>query len=422
VSGRHRRAAAAAILALAGAALFIGAARAGPPADGAWAERVLLHFPSGAGGANPAAGLTLGPSGALYGTVANGGAHGFGGVFEVDPAATGSGARLVWSFTGGTDGAYPMAGVILGAGGKLYGTTLSGGDKGHGTVFALTPPPAPTGDWTENVLFSFSGDLDGASPAAALAEDGAGALYGTTISGGSGGRGVVFRLTQAGAAKWRQTVLHSFAVSGDGELPFAGVAIAADGVLYGTATYGGNGGFGCVFALTPMPNSGWDERVLYGFSGKGDGGLPTAAVAIGARGALYGTTRWGGAHASGVAFELTPRAASGRGWTETVLHSFGDGFDSGDDGGAPMAGVAITGDGELYGTTDRGGKKGHGTVYALLPPTAAGGAWTARLLYSFGGGDGDGPAGGVVAVGSKLFGTTFRGGSHGAGTVFELAR
>jgi uncharacterized repeat protein (TIGR03803 family) len=388
---------------------------------GGWTHTVLLHFVSGVDGANPAAGVTFGPSGALYGTAANGGAHGSGAVFELHPAAGGAAnIRVLYSFSGGRDGAYPMAGVIVGRTGELYGTTLAGGANGHGAVFELTPPLNPGDGWTERVLYSFAGGADGGSPSAGVAADALGALYGTTISGGASGRGVVFKLVPQSGGAWTETALHSFGSGGDGQLPFGGVTIGASNVLYGTTTYGGGAGFGSVFALAPTAGSVWSERVLYSFDGKGGGGLPAAGLVIDAAGALYGTTHWGGAHASGVVFKLNPPAAPGQGWSEVVLHSFGNGFNSGDDGGAPIAGVVFDGTGGLYGTTDRGGAHGQGTVYRLTPTGAAGSGWTVSLLHSFSGGDGDGPAGGVVAAAGKLYGTTFKGGSGGAGTVFEL--
>jgi uncharacterized repeat protein (TIGR03803 family) len=414
---RLHAAAGAALAGLLGLAV-LGAGKASAAAGGGWTQTMLLHLAGGLGGSNPAAGVALGPSGVLYGTLANGGAHALGAVFEARPGTAGGGAvHLLHSFAGGADGAHPMGGVILGAAGRLYGTTLSGGAGGHGAVFELAPPAAAGGAWSERVVYSFRGGDDGGSPAAGLAADGAGTLYGTTISGGARGRGTVFSLQPQPGGLWRQSVLHSFGGHGDGELPFAGVALGPAQTLYGTTTYGGSAGFGTVYALA----RGSPATVLYSFTGKADGGLPAAGIVIDGAGALYGTAKWGGTHASGVAFKLTPPAAPGQAWSEAVLHSFGDAFGSSADGGAPMAGVVFDGAGGLYGTTDRGGAHGHGTVYRLAPPAAGAPGWTASVLYSFAGGDGDGPAGGVTGAGGRLFGTTFRGGGSGAGTVFGLA-
>jgi uncharacterized repeat protein (TIGR03803 family) len=411
------------VLGLLGLATVAQAIDAGLTPAGAWSETVLLHFTNGNDGGYPYAGLTLGPAGALYGTTPNGGDHGAGTVFELAPAAAGSArsARVLYSFSGAADGAHPLAGVTLGAAGKLYGTTLSGGAAGQGTVFELTPPAASGGAWSEHVLCSFGGAADGGSPVAGVVFDGSGVLYGTTLSGGARGRGTVFKLIPAAAGGWSASVLHSFAGGDDGELPFAGVIPGPSGRLYGTTSYGGAHGFGTVFGLTPgAAGAAWPATVLYSFAGKDDGGLPGAGVVLDAAGALYGTTRWGGAQSSGTAFKLTPPAAPGQAWTETVLHAFEGGFTSGGDGGAPIGGVILDGAGALYGTTDRGGAHGNGTVFKLTPPAGAGGAWTVAVLHSFSGSDGSGPAASVTLSGGRLFGTTFRGGARGGGTVFEL--
>src|SRR5580700_211339 len=109
---------------------------------------------------------------------------------------------VIYSFQGGSDGSYPYAGLLAGPGGVLYGTTTAGGgggcgEIGCGTVFQLTPPGAAGGAWAETVLYRFTGGNDGAIPWAGLTSDGAGNLYGATISGGRGcrsGCGVVFKL------------------------------------------------------------------------------------------------------------------------------------------------------------------------------------------------------------------------------------
>lgn len=408
------------VLAVFGCAVLAQTAGARQTPALAWTETVLQHFTNGADGGSPYAGLSLGPSGALYGTAPNGGASGAGIVFELMPGAGPGGVRVLYTFSGAADGAHPLAGVVFGAAGRLYGTTLSGGARGQGTVFELTPPAVPGAAWIERVLYSFSGAADGGSPVAGVVSDAAGALYGTTLSGGARGRGTVFRLVRAGDA-WAQTVLYSFTGGGDGELPFAGVTLGPGNRLFGTTSYGGAHGFGTVFMLTPGGAAAWPETVLYSFTGKDDGGLPGAGVVLDQTGALYGTTRWGGARASGVAFKLTPAPAAGQPWTETVLHTFDAAFTTGQDGGAPIGGVILDGSGVLYGTTDRGGAHGQGTVFKLMPPGVGGGAWTAAVLYSFAGSDGGGPTAGLLMSGGKLFGTTFRGGARGVGTVFQLS-
>jgi uncharacterized repeat protein (TIGR03803 family) len=150
---------------------------------------VLYRF-TGRDGAVPHGRLTFDAAGNLCGTTHNGGTTGYGTVFQL----TSSGVlNVLHSFTGGTDGAYPEAGLIADMAGNLYGTTGGGGAAGQGTVFQLTPSGAL------NVLHSFTGGSDGGRPAADLIADAAGNLYGTTVLGGAntscpGGCGTVFEL------------------------------------------------------------------------------------------------------------------------------------------------------------------------------------------------------------------------------------
>jgi uncharacterized repeat protein (TIGR03803 family) len=156
---------------------------------------IVLHsFDGRPDGSQPYAGLTRDAAGNLYGTTAYGGAHGPGVVFELSPTGT---EAVLYSFTGGADGANPTAALVRDSAGNLYGTTFFGGgssacqffDGSCGVVFKLSP----TG--TETVLHSFTGGADGATPLAGLIQDAAGNLYGTTYGGGAHGAGVVFRLS-----------------------------------------------------------------------------------------------------------------------------------------------------------------------------------------------------------------------------------
>ena len=199
---------------------------------------VLYSF-TGGNDASPWAGLIADAAGNLYGTTEGG--DGPGEVFQLTP----SGAFTVLHNFTGRDGAIPHGGLILDAAGNLYGTTHNGGaSAAYGTVFQLTP------SGTLNVLHSFTGGSDGAYPEAGLIADMAGNLYGTTWGGGTGGRGTVFQLTPSGTL----TVLHSFTGGSDGAWPAAGLFADAAGNLYGTTSSGGAtascpGGCGTVFQL-----------------------------------------------------------------------------------------------------------------------------------------------------------------------------
>jgi uncharacterized repeat protein (TIGR03803 family) len=409
----------------------------------------LYTFPGSPAGSNPQADVTIGKGGVLYGTTVVGGSAGYGTVFSLTRPASPGGAwipTVLHSFGGApNDGYSPYnAGVAIGKGGVLYGTTYGGGSGFYGTVFALTPPagvPSEPGlQWAETILYNFTGNSDGGSPQAAVVIGRGGVLYGTTNSGGtgacSGGCGTVFALTPpvSPGGPWTETVLHNFTGGpGDGASPITGVVIGSGGVLYGTTVGGGSAGYGTVFSLTPPaggpsgPSGTWSETVLYNFTGASDGSVPAAGVAIGKGGVLFGTTYGGGtgicSGGCGTVFALSPPESQGGLWTEIVLHSFAGGST---DGAFPSAGVVFGSGAMLYGTTYSGGSVGYGTVFTLKPPGSPGGSWTETVLHNFAGGrDGAFPFAGV-AIGSdgRLFGTAENGGSHacslGCGTMFRL--
>jgi uncharacterized repeat protein (TIGR03803 family) len=210
--------------------------------DGTWTEHVLHRFTGGKDGGSPFAGVILDAAGNLYGTNT-------GVVFKLAPNPDGTWTEhVLHSFTGG-DGANPGAGVIFDAAGNLYGTTTYGGLSNVGVVFKLTHKS--DGTWTEHVLYSFTGGGDGAYPWAGVILDATGNLYGTTYYGGVGnfgqGNGVVFELTRSASGGWSERVLHAFL--GYGANPYAGLLRGASGNLYGTASGGTSGGL--VFEIKP---------------------------------------------------------------------------------------------------------------------------------------------------------------------------
>ena len=301
--------------------------------------------------------------------------------------------KHLYSFTY-TSGAFPEAGLLK-VNDLLYGTTYSGGASNSGTVYTVTA------SGTESVVHSFgsSGSTDGANPVAGLI-DVNGVLYGTTRYGGSSGLGTVFMITPSGYES-----LYSFKGGEDGEYAFGGL-IAVDGVLYGTTQFGGSNGDGTVYTITLASGS---EKVLYSLGGGNDGVDPTGAL-LDVNGLLYGTTFLGGTGNGGIVFSLT---LSG---IETVVHSFQG--SSKTDGANPYPGL-IDVQGTLYGTTQNGGAIGDGTVFSI---EASG---RERVLYSFiGGTDGANPAAALLDVRGKLYGTTSKdgGGPTDAGTVFAITK
>jgi uncharacterized repeat protein (TIGR03803 family) len=282
-------------------------------------------------------------------------------------------------------------------------------------VFALTvavSQSAQAQTWTEQVLHSFGNGSDGVYPSGMIL-DSVGNLYGTTSEGGIYGVGTVFELTPTGHGGRIEQVLFNFhSPYGDG--PLAGLIFDPVGNLYGTTEGNSDSNLGAVFELTPTGGGGWTEQVLHNFNG--DGYDPEAGLVMDNAGNLYGTTGGGNQdYPYGTVFELSPTV--GGEWTVKVLHSF-----NGADGDDPWFGsLILDGAGNLYGTTLRGGTYGAGVVFELMPTMD--GNWTETVLHSFSqdGTDGCLPWGGVIldATGS-LYGTTWVCGSNNAGVVFKL--
>jgi uncharacterized repeat protein (TIGR03803 family) len=384
------------------------------------AQEKLLHVfdKNGKDGLNPNAGLIFDASGNLYGTTVSGGVNLFGTVFELSPTAgrTWTEKTLHNFANNGSDGISPYGSLIFDSAGRLYGTTAGGGAAGAGTVFELKR--AAGGVWTETLLHSFADDgVDGEEPYGALVFNSAGNLYGTTGGGGVYGTGTVFELTPTRGG-WTETVLHSFNYSSnDGYGPASGPIFDAKGNLYGTTDHGGTYGGGTVFELTPAAGGSWTETILYSFGASdSDAANPVAGLIFDATGNLYGTTVDGGSYGYGAVFELMPE--EGGSWTEKLLHSFNN---NGNDGYSPYASLIFDSAGNLYGTTYQGGAHNDGTVFELMPK--AGGIWMEKELHSFddNGKDGFSPYAGLTFDSTgNLYGTTYQGGLYNFGAVFEI--
>lgn len=268
--------------------------------DATGKETVLHAFTGGADGAYSVGGLILDEAGNLYGTTEEGGdlgcnvGHGCGIVFKLDPSGT---EAVLYSFTDGTDGGYPSGPVLRDGAGNLYGTTSYGGGGCEcGVVFKLG-----TGG-TETALHTFTGGSDGAYPLAGLVRGAAGNLYSTTYLGGTYGKGTVFGLDITG----NEVLLYSFTGGSDGGYPNAGLTLATTGNLYGTTEEGGDlacpSGYGC--GTVYKVDASGKETVLYSFTGGTEGSEPLGGLVIDPTGSLYGTTIAGGAPQLGVVFGL----------------------------------------------------------------------------------------------------------------------
>jgi len=299
--------------------------------------------------------------------------------------------------------------LLLDKAGNIYGTTISGSNGG--VAFKLSPSGS---GWQETVLHSFGIH----SPSSGLIMDGFGSLYGETAGGGAFDDGTVFVLKPTSSG-YQYHIVYSFAAANDGIQPANGQIFDSKGDLFGTTTGGGGlTGAGTVFELQRGTNGQWTESVIHSFTTSADGVTPQAPVVIDSAGNLYGTTSSGGALSCGqglgcgTVYELTP---SGGSWTLTTLHNFTDN----PDGHAPLAGLTLDSDGNLYGTTSNGGTSGTGVVFEL---TASSGGFVESVVYSFSGGSDGGFPDTPVLIGSggNIFGTANFGGSANDGVVFAI--
>ncbi len=390
-------------------------------------EKVLYNFIATRHGAEPSGPLTADASGNLYGTTDSGGEYAWGTVYKLTPNSSGGWTQSVlYSFKGGVDGSFPTGGVVFDTAGNLFGATQNGGNQTCicGTVFRLAPNSH--GGWTKGTIHNFNGNTDGANPGAGLIFDSAGNLYGTTATGlkKSNVFGTVFELTPNSAHNWTEKVLFAFPTDRSGGIGPEALVFDTGGNLYGTAVSGGTQQLGVVFKLTPSSQGAWTESVLYSFAGGADGAWPYSPLIFDSAGNLYGTTEMGGSNNYGTVFELKLNGDGS--WTEVVLHSFSGGPG---DGAEPQAGLTFDHAGNLYGTTNSGGLSncsfpiGCGVVFQLAP--GSGGQWTESILHAFAGGnDGGNPHSQAALLFDQqgnLYGTTGAGGPGGVGTVFELS-
>jgi uncharacterized repeat protein (TIGR03803 family) len=333
----------------------------------------------------------------------------------------------------------------------------------------LAAPTAQT--QTFRVIHAFTGGVDGAIPLAGLIADRAGTLYGTASGGGqtggscgSYGCGAAFRLKSSGT-DWALTPLYVFQGGTDGANPEARMVFAANGLLYGTTAYGGgnrcnNTSCGTAFSLSPPATAckialcGWNETVIYRFLGSPYAGVPTGGPLVFDKAVnLYGVAGWG-PDEHGVVYELMSAGGTwseidlagsdnstsgvvfdnagnlygsntgegyggvyqllhtGSGWSLNQLYSIinvpEDGFDT-------YGGVILDNAGNIYASTQGAGPGDGGTVFEL-----SAGTWNFGVLYGFNGGTGPEESLTMDSAGN-LYGTTLGGGAYSKGTVFRLS-
>jgi len=375
--------------------------------------------------------------------------------------------QTLYTFTGGSDAAYPSGGLARDSHGVLYGLSSQGGSYGLGSAYKVTPPAAGGSTWTEAVIHSFGGSNDVQTPLANPVLDSSGNLYGATTSPYFGG---VFELSPpTSGSAWAEPLIlypceYRVALSGpvlldgqgnlysecqDGqvqsysllyerttvlydpeqaETAVGGVALDSSGNVFGASEYGGPRGYGTVFEIS-NPAGKWSESYIFRFPGLTRLYIPMNGVTVGPDGAVYGTATYSDIPSTGGGvFRLSP-PTSGSIWNEVTLNVF-----TGPNGLFPSGPVAFDSKGNLYGTTAGGGvattanPDGCGTVYKLLAPATPGGAWAPGWVYQFTcGADGVHPAGNlVVRSDGTIYGTTtgisFDGTNLNYGTVFQITQ
>jgi uncharacterized repeat protein (TIGR03803 family) len=348
----------------------------------------VLHSFNGSDGAYPLGGLVPSDDGFL-GTANEGGGHSAGTIFKLSQ----SGQMLaVHSMT--SRGVGPVGELVFDETGAVYCATAYGGRYGNGAVIKFEK----TG--TVTVLHSFAGPpTDGKQPVAGLKRDAEGDLFGTTLFGGNvtsdcpEGCGTVFKVDKTG----RETVLYRFTGGADGSLPWAPVLLNSRGTLFGTAS-------NVVFAL----GTDGAYHVLHRFKAGESTVSSYGRLVTDSASNLYGTTSQGGMFNAGTVFKLDKTGH------ETVLYS----FQGNRDGAFPFTGLTRDTSGNLYGVTEYGGSSpgtgGNGVVFKLDT------AGNLTVLHIFTGSDGRLPVANLLCHETNLYGTTFQGGDSDYGVVFEL--
>jgi len=289
-------------------------------------------------------GLCHGGDGFLYGTTFRGGNSNVGTVFRIDQ--NGSNYSVIRHLGPIAEPRSPRNGLIKGADGWLYGTTLSGGSANRGTVYKVN------NDGELIVLHSLTAS-EGDQPQCELVQSAAGSLYGTALLGGTQNFGTVYKVEPDGGGF---TVLHEFMGGAEGQNPMSGLMIASDGRLYGTTARRTGAFAGCIYRLN---TDGSGFQVLKSFPLAGSGPKAPKPVLVEAPdGLLYGAAQSGGATDKGAIFRIGKD-----GDRFEVLHEFGL---SGTDGQTPSAAFTPVGDGSFLGVTEAGGQ-GNGTIFRFDP-------------------------------------------------------
>lgn len=357
----------------------------------------LFDFDDVNSGSLPSGNLFQASDGKLYGLTNAGGAHDYGVLFQYDPV---SGAfTKKYDFDGDTGGGAPMGTLIQAKNGKLYGTTVSGGTGGIGTIFEFDPLTSAYAD-----KFSFDGKAVGGRPCPALVEGDDGNLYGTTVFGGTTDNGVLFQFVIATA---NYTVKFNFDMEANGAQSETGLVKAKNGNLYGIARYGGVNNEGVIFEYDPVASK---ITKKFDFSNEQNetGKYPMSPLIQATDGKLYGMTYTGAVADVGGVYQFDMQSNS-------YTRQFD--FHTSEIGNMPISSLIYANDKMLYGITETGGLRNQGTIFKYDPVLDT---YTKKFDFT-NKATGEMPVGGILqAKDGKIYGTTSMGGSQDRGLLFQF--
>lgn len=363
-----------------------------------------VAFAQTAGVESPQGHLLWVSDGSFYGTCASGGVQNYGALFRVTPESEVSVVINLTGDDGAAKGAYPHAGLVDDGSGVLWGTTSQGGTSGLGTVFKFDPATS-----TFTTVINFAG-TNGSYPEAALVSDGAGLLWGTTRTGGTGDFGTVFTVNVATGALTTIAEFTGTAGAKPGSQPKAALVRDGSGVWWGTTSAGGTGELGTIFSIDPANSNAFTSELTFtGTNGAALGSAPVAPLIIDANGKLWGTTSTGGTSDKGSVFRFNPTNHM-----LTTLVNF-----TGANGSYPKAALRLDG-ALMWGTTFAGGTADLGTVFHIataddaftLTSSFTGTTGTVRGAYPV--------AALVPGIAGELWGVASKGGLDDRGTIFKV--